>query len=134
MPESNASPEIQSDLTEFLTGFEFIESDGSPFITLDNQRRFYLNSSARRLLGVKPYDRLSIAYNIEDKSVAIVKHGVLPLDGLLATSNYVVDKRYYLSARHFSRTYRFEPSGAPYYFDYVRGSAGGSAFVFKLRD
>lgn len=131
MTESNESSGILSD---FLAGFEFVESDGSPFITLDNQRRFYLNSSARRLLGVKPYDRLSIAYNIEDKSVAIVKHGVLPLDGILATSNYVVDKRYYLSARHFSRTYRYEPKDAPYYFDYVRGSAGGSAFVFKLRD
>lgn len=131
---TESKTETTIDLNAFLSGFQFVESDGSPFITLDNQRRFYLNSSARRLLGVKPYDRLSIAYNIEDKSVAIVKHGVIPLDGVLATSNYIVDKRYYLSARHFSRTYRYEPKDAPYYFDYVRGSSGGSAFVFKLRD
>ena len=118
-----------------LNGFEIVASDGIPAITLDNQRRFYLNTSARRLMGVSPYERLAIAYNPTDSRLAIVK----PTAGLTAketaeyaTSNYAVDKRYYMSARHFARTYAFEPAEAPFTFVYDRGSSDGSVFIFRL--
>src|SRR5699024_7699628 len=110
-----------------LNGFEIVASDGVPAITLDNQRRFYLNSNARSLTGVSPYERLAIDCNPTVSRLAIVK----PTAGLgakeaseFATSNYAVDKRYYMSARHFARTYAFEPSEAPFTFVYDRGSSG----------
>src|SRR5690625_4342177 len=56
-----------------LTGFEIVASDSVPSITLDNQRRFYINTSARRLMDVKPYERLALAYHPEMKAVAIVR-------------------------------------------------------------
>ena|SRR5690625_4119556 len=115
-----------------LTGFTFVESDGVPSITLDNQRRFYVNTTARRLMNVRPYDRLAIAYRAEDKSLAIVKNTSAAAGGDMATSNYNVDKRYYLSARHFSKQFGYEPAGAPYTFAYERGASDGSAFVFRL--
>lgn len=126
---------INTTSTDLLSGFQFVESDGAPFITLDKQRRFYLNSSARKLVDVKPYDVVSIAYNAETKSVAIVKGGQQTAER--STSVYPIDKRYYLSARHFSNTHGYPPEGAPYYFEYVKGSAEGpaasSVFIFKLR-
>lgn len=119
-----------------LTGFEIVASGGVPAITLDNQRRFYLNTSARRLMSVSPYERLAIAYNPSDKRLAIVK----PTAGLTAkesaeyaTSNYTVDKRYYMSARHFARTRGYDVGHAPYTFVYDRGSSDGNVFIFRLR-
>lgn len=119
-----------------LSGFEIVASDGVPTITLDNQRRFYVNAYARRLMGVIPYDRMVIAYNPSDKRLAIVSPRASineALNAELATSNYNVDKRYYMSARYFANKYGYSPDGAPYYFDYDYGSADGSVFVFKLR-
>src|SRR5690625_4463637 len=120
-----------------LTGFEIVASDNVPAITLDNQRRFYINTSARRLMGVSPYERLAIAYNPTDWHLAVIR----PTAGLraresveLATSNYAIDKRYYTSARHFAREYGYDEWNDPYTFVYERGASAGSVFVFRLVD
>lgn len=122
-------------INSLLEGFEIVASDNVPCITLDNQRRFYLNASVRRLTGVEPYERLSIAYNASEKKLAIIR----PSAGLsekqvaeLATSTYNIDKRYYMSARHFSDKYLFAPEEAPYKFAYEQGASDGSVFVFRL--
>ena len=115
-----------------LDGFEFVESDGAPFITLDSQRRFYLNATTRRLLDVDRYDRLAIAYNPIMQALAIVKPGVVD-DMHADLAQYNVDKRYYLSARRFVAKYPFPPEGAPYTFYYDRGSSDGKVFIFRLR-
>lgn len=120
-----------SENSDMLAGFEFVPSDGVPFITLDNQRRFYLNSSARKLAGVRPYDRVSIAYNVEEKSLAIVKNAADNVHA--AISVYAVDKRYYMSARKFAGTYGYKAEDAPYEFVYDRGSSDGNVFIFRLR-
>lgn len=116
---------------DMLAGFEFVPSDGVPFITLDNQRRFYLNASARKLVSIRPYDRVSIAYNVEEKSLAIVKNAVDNVHA--AISVYAVDKRYYMSARKFAAMYGYSPEQAPYEFVYDRGSSDGDVFIFRLR-
>src|SRR5690606_33422013 len=115
---------------DILAGFEFVPSDGVPFITLDNQRRFYLNSSARKLIGVKPYDRVSIAYKPTEQALAIVKNSS---DLHAEISQYFVDKRYYMSARKFATTYAYAPEQAPYEFVYDRGSSDGNVFIFRLK-
>lgn len=119
--------------TEILDGFEFVPSDGVPFITLDSQRRFYLNASARKLLGVKPYDRLTIAYSSSEKALAVIKPSA-DMDEHASMSVYTVDKRYYLSARKFAGMYGYSPEQAPYEFVYDRGTGDGSAFIFRLRE
>lgn len=114
----------------FLDGFEYVPSDGVPFISLDNQRRFYLNASARKLISIKPYDRVSIAYNPSDHALAVVKQST---DVHAEISLYHVDKRYYMSARKFASAYAYDVANAPYEFVYERGSSDGNVFVFKLR-
>ena len=113
-----------------LEGFEIVPSDSVPYITLDNQRRFYLNASARRLMDVKPYERLALAYNSIDRAIAVLRPNESGED--YALSNYNVDKRYYMSARHFARNYGYPPEDAPYTFVYERGASDGSAFIFRL--
>lgn len=125
---TNDSADILED--GILKGFEFVPSDGVPFITLDKERRFYLNSSARKLVGVRPYDRVSIAYNVAESALAIVKNAE---DIHAEISQYFVDKRYYMSARKFSRHYAFAPEAAPYEFVYDRGSSDGRVFIFRLK-
>lgn len=115
---------------DILKGFEFVPSDGVPFITLDKHRRFYLNASARKLVGVKPYDRISIAYNPTEQALAIVKNAA---DVHASISVYAVDKRYYMSARKFANAYAYKAEDAPYEFVYDRGDSGGSVFIFRLR-
>lgn len=131
-PKALAAP--SSELDEFLEGFEVVPSDSIPSITLDNQRRFYINTSARRLLGVNPYDRLIVMYRTEIKALAIVKSDAISAAGDYATSNFNVDRRYYMSARYFSKTYGFPPEEAPYTFVYDRGLRTGKAFMFRLQE
>ncbi len=118
-------------MDSLLDGFEFVPSDGVPFITLDNQRRFYLNASARKLVGVKPYDRVSIAYNPTESALAVVKGHVDDVHAEMSV--YAVDKRYYMSARKFASTYAYAAEDAPFEFVYDRGDSGGSVFIFRLR-
>lgn len=125
-------------LADYLAdGFEVVPSDSIPYISLDNQRRFYINATARRLLGIKPYQRLSVAYSpnkyelIVTKPSADISPDIAPL---LATSQYNVDKRYYMSARYFVKEYGYSPENAPYFFDYQQGRSDGTLFIFKLRD
>lgn len=122
-----------SAVSGLLSGFEIVASDSVPHITLDKQRRFYLNSSARRLLDAEPYKRLAVAYNPAEKALALIN----PASGVdifdVSASNYNIDKRYYMSARHFSDKYGYAPEEAPHIFDYDRGSSDGSVFIFRLR-
>lgn len=138
MPTNNETNHAnQSDsLSSILAGFDVVPSDSIPSITLDNQRRFNVTASARRLMNLRPYDRLHIAYSSSKKALAIVNPRASIDEALtaeLATSNYNVDKRYYMSARYFADKYGYAPASAPYYFDYDYGSADGSVFVFRLR-
>lgn len=121
-------------MDDFLKGFEIVASDSVPAISLDNQRRFYINTSARRLMDVEPFDKLSIAYDPSSREIAVLRHYKGARSSELATSNYNVDKRYYMSARHFANYYAFPPEGAPYLFVYDRGKSDGTAFIFKLVD
>lgn len=114
-----------------LSEFEYVASDSVPSITLDNQRRFYINTSARRLMGVKPYERIAVAYSPTSKSIAIVRPGA-DASAEMLTSNYSIDRRHYMSARHFSRQYGYDPEGAPYTFVYERGASDGRTFIFRL--
>ena len=121
--------------SQILEGFEIVASDSVPSITRDNQRRFYINTSARRLMDVKPYERLALAYHPEMKAVAIVRAAPdadEKATSEFSTSNYSIDKRYYMSARHFVEQYSYPPEEAPYYFVYERGASDGSVFVFRL--
>jgi len=120
-----------------LSDFDIVASDAIPAITLDRQRRFYINVSARRLLGIKPHQRLSVAYSPDKRLLAVIRPNVdaTPAEkAALATSSYNVTDRYYMSARLFAREYGFEPDEAPYSFDYVHGRSDGSMAMFKLRE
>src|SRR5690625_3880752 len=115
-----------------IEGFEIVESNAIPTLTLDNQLSFYINTSARRLMDVKPHAKLSLADRADDKSIAILKEGAGAYIADSATSVYSVDKRYYMSARRFCEKYGYYATQAPYYFVYERGSSDGQAFIFRL--
>ena len=118
--------------TSILEGFEFVPAESVPSITLDNQLRIYLNATARKLLGLKPYDRIALAYRPESSEIAIVKEYAGEAEAEYQTSNFVVDKRYYLHTRVLARLYGFKPKDAPFHFEYSRGASDGSVFVFRL--
>src|SRR5699024_432232 len=93
-----------------LSDFDIVASDAIPAITLDRQRRFYINVSARRLLGINPYQRMSVAYSPDKRLLAVIRPNVdaTPAErAALTTSSYNVTARYYMSARLFAREYGF---------------------------
>ena len=114
-----------------LTGFEFVPSDGLPVITLDKQRRFYLNSALRSFIGVQAYDRVALAYNPVDQALAVVKPGA----GIAKADNayYSVDGRHYISARRFLQRYPISLGSAPLFFEYDRGGSNGNVFIFRMK-
>lgn len=116
-------------LDSLLDGFETVPSDSAPFITLDKQRRFYLNASLRKLIDVKSYDRVSIAYNPETRSLAILTGESAEA---IPASSYFVDKRYYMSARRFCAEYRYTPDSAPYTFEFQRAGSVAGVYLFTL--
>lgn len=123
--------------TDILDGFEIVPAHNAPAIRFDNHFRLYINIAARRLLDVKPYDRLALAYRPATQEIALIKAGA-QLSGRLktelATSVFPVDKRYYLHVRSFAKIYGFDADAAPIEFVYSRGASDGNIFVFKLRD
>jgi len=118
--------------TTLLTGFEFVPSDGLPVVTLDKQKRFYLNAALRSFIGVQAYDRVAIAYNPAESTLAIVKPGA----GIADADNayYSVDGRHYVSARRFLQRYPISLDDAPLFFEYTQGGAQGNVFIFRLKD
>lgn len=123
-------------MNTLLAGFEFVPADNPASLTLDNQSRIYINATARRLLDIKPYDRLAVAYKPDKQALAIVKAyaGEGRMQSEYLTSNFAVDKRYYLHVKTLARLYDFDESRAPYRFVYERGASDGSIFIFRLSD
>ena len=119
-------------LNDFLDGFEFIEADRLPTVTLDKNGRFNPNVAARRLLAIEPFETVTIGYNPLTKEVAFIPYTYAQSVEGAGLSSYNVDKRYYMSARAFAKNYGY--AGKTSHFDYVRGMSNGEAFVFRLRE
>ncbi|SER87701.1 hypothetical protein [Psychrobacillus sp. OK032] len=117
--------------TALLDGFSFVPSDGLPVVTLDKQKRFYLNAGLRSFIGVEAYNRIAIAYDPVNNALAIVKPeaGIAAADG----SYYTVDKRHYISARRFLQRYPIDLADAPIFFEYATASEDGTTFIFRLK-
>lgn len=116
---------------DLLSGFEFVPSYGLPVVTLDKQKRFYLNAGLRSFIGVKSYDRIAIAYNPVIDALAIVKPGARITDADQAY--YSVDGSHYVSARRFLQRYAINIDSAPMFFEYRQGSPDGQVFIFYLK-
>src|SRR5699024_5351972 len=105
-----------------------------PALTLDNLYRLYINSSARRLLGVKPYDMLSLAYRHDTHEIAIIKASTrfdTRWTAELMTSVFPLAKRHYLDIKSFSRFGVISDKDAPYKYSYNMGASDGRVFVFR---
>lgn len=120
-----------ADIDPLLAGFESVPSDGIPFITLDTQKRFYLNATLRKLIGIKAHDRVSLAYQPETHRLAILT-GVAA--NAIPNTSYFVDKRHYMSARRFIAEYRYDIDKAPYTFELQRAGSVAGIYFFKLTD
>ena len=121
-------------MSSLLDGFDIVPAVDLPALTLDKLYRIFINKSARRLLDVKTYDRLSIAYRQDTHEIALIKADAT-LDNRttaeIATSVFPLDKRYYLHVKVFARLYGISEKGAPYKYVYDRGASDGTVFVFK---
>lgn len=118
-------------LDPLLDGFEPVPSDGLPFITLDKHRRFYLNATLRKLIGIKSHDRVSLAYNPAEHTLAILTGKAA---SAVSASTYFVDKRHYMSARRFCAEYRYDIDLAPFTFELQRAGSVSGVFLFKLAE
>lgn len=120
-----------SDIDPLLSGFEAVPSGGLPFITIDKQRRFYLNASLREMIGIKAYDRVSLAYNPVEKTLAILLGDAA---NAIASTNYLVNGRHYMSAIRFCNDYQYDVTKAPYTFEFQRAGSVAGVYLFKLED
>src|SRR5699024_11342283 len=88
---------------DLLDGFEIVPAVDMPALTLDNLYRLYVNSSARRLLGVKPYDMLSLAYRHDTHEIAIIKASDRfdeRMSAEIMTSVFPLDKRHTFTSKY----------------------------------
>lgn len=129
--ESGADPKKLLDIvSSFLDGFEVVPPDSQPFITLDSQRRFYLNSTLRKFIGIDAYDRVALMYKPDKKEIAILsEEAAQVIDAPL----YNMDKRHYMSARRFCADYGYSVDKAPYTFEYVKGESANGIYIFRLK-
>ncbi|QIG62599.1 hypothetical protein [Sporosarcina phage Lietuvens] len=125
------TPEV-SDIQKYrdaLAGFEVTTPDKPAFITLDVMRRFYMNTTLRKLLGISAYDRVAIAYDPENRRLAVIefKHA-----DKLEVPTYILDKRHYMSARRFCEDYKYDPENGPYTFSYDKAASAPGIYYFRL--
>lgn len=118
-----------ADIDPLLAGFETVPSDGLPFITIDKQRRFYLNATLRKMVDIKAYDRVSLAYNPVEKTLAILTGDAA---SAIASTNYLVNGRHYMSAIRFCNDYQYDVMKAPYAFEFQRAGSVAGIYLFKL--
>lgn len=111
-----------------LDGFAFVPADGMPAITIDKERRFYFNASARKMFGLKPYGRIAIGYNAEKQALAIVTKNV---DALPGNYIFVLDKRCYAYARRMIKDYRIPVEEAPIRYRFVTSASVDGVFIFQ---
>src|SRR5699024_5159821 len=118
---------------DLLDGFEIVPAVDMPALTLDKFYRLYINRSARRLLDVKSYDMLSLAYRHDTHEIAIIKAGDrfdARWTAELTTSVFPLDKRHYLHVKVFARLYNVKV-GEPLKDGHNRGGSDGRVFVFR---
>ena len=119
---------------ELLDGFEIVHAVDMPALTLDKFYRLYINRSARRLIDVKPYDVISIAYRRNPEEIALIKAGDKfspQLSSELSASVFPLDKRHYLHVKVFARLYNVKVGNEPVKYVYDRGASDGRVFVFR---
>lgn len=120
-----------TDIDPLLAGFESVPADAMPFITLDTQKRFYLNATLRKLIGIKAHDRVALAYQPETHRLAILTGNAA---SAIPNTSYFVDKRHYMSARRFVAEYRYNIDKAPYTFELQRAGTVDGVYMFKLSE
>lgn len=117
-------------LDKELGGYTFIPADGTPFITLDKQRRFYFNTSLRKMFGLHAYSKVAIGYSPDTKSIAIITKDV---GAVPPNYTYVLDKRCYASARRFVSEFRINVKDEPLTYVFERNTSVDGVFIFRLR-
>ena len=123
-----------SNIDEMLDGFDIVPAVDMPALTLDKFYRLYINRSARRMIDVKPYDVVSIAYRRNPEEIALIKAGgrfEQRRDAELTTSIFPLDKRHYLHVKVFARLYNVKVGNEPAKYEYNRGASDGSVAVFR---
>lgn len=126
----------QSQYDDLLEGFEIVPAVDMPALTLDKFYRLYINRSARRMIGVKPYNVISLAYRRNPEEIALIKAGDRfspQLSSELSTSVFPLDKRHYLHVKVFARLYGIKPADEPAKYIYNRGASDGRIFVFRRK-
>lgn len=116
-------------IDEALAGFTFVPSDGTPFITLDTQRRFYFNTSLRKMFGLRAYSKVAIGYNAGTRSIAVLTKLT---DAVPANYTYILDKRHYASARKFVAEFRINVEHGPLTYVFDRGTSVDGVYIFRL--
>lgn len=119
---------------EMLDGFDIVPAVDLPAITLDKFYRLYINRSARRLIDVKPYDVISLAYRRNPDEIALIKAGgrfEQRRAAELMASVFPLDKRHYLHVKVFARLYNVKVGNEPVKYVYDRGASDGRLFVFR---
>lgn len=125
-------PQTQYD--DLLEGFEIVPAVDMPALTLDKFYRLYINRSARRMISVKPYDVISLAYRRNPEEIALIKAGDRfspQLSSELSASVFPLDKRHYLHVKVFARLYNVKVGNEPIKYVYDRGASDGRLFVFR---
>src|SRR5690625_2780126 len=125
-------PQTQYD--DLLEGFDIVPAVDMPALTLDKFYRLYINRSARRLIDVKPYDVITLAYRRNPEEIALIKAGDRfspQLSSELSASVFPLDKRHYLHVKVFARLYNVKVGNEPIKYVYDRGASDGRLFVFR---
>ena len=118
-------------LNEKLEGFVFVESDYLPFISLDKLGRFHISKNARRLLEVKAFDEVVLAYHSGRHELAVMPYEAAKDLAGASFARYLIDRRYYMSAKALAKECGL--IGEHHVFYYDRSSTDGSLFIFKRK-
>lgn len=87
-----------------------------PTITIDNQRRIYISTEARKLIGLTSPFRLIVAFDKANQRVVVAKPEIVRAPNAVP---FQFDKRHYAHAKRMVRELGFTDAELPLRFEYI---------------
>lgn len=121
---------FEEDETALLDGFTFVPNKGMSTIMVGKRNRLYLKGDITTQLGVRPRQRLIIAFNPIEQAFAIVKPSVKGLSSEMRAASYFVSMKKDVTCAKLFKQFNLDKfEGETFFAD--TSSLSGNVVIFR---
>lgn len=122
--------EFEEDETALLDGFTFVPSKGMVTILVGTRNRLHIKGAITAQLGIKPRNRILIAFNPIEEAFAIVKPSAKGLTSEMRSASYFLSMKQDVSCSKLFKQFNLSKyEGETFYVD--TKSLSGNVVIFR---